>query len=165
MTDTTPKIELADAIASVRDQLLIAAGRATGQAVAFEVGDIEMEFSVELRKEGKAGGKIKAWVVEAGADASRSRGDTHRVSFTLKPRNAATGGAWLVGNEEEADLSGFGHGAAAEDPAAGTVGARGAERTARAARADNATGPERIARAARADNATEATEAAGAEAR
>ncbi|MFJ7063802.1 trypco2 family protein [Streptomyces sp. NPDC101115] len=107
MTDTTPKIELADAIASVREQLLIAAGRATGQAVAFEVGDIEMEFSVELRKEAKAGGKIKAWVVEAGADASRSRGDTHRVSFTLKPRNPATGGAWLVGNEEEADLSGF----------------------------------------------------------
>ena len=108
MTDTKPEIELADAIASVRDQLLIAAGRATGRPVAFEVGDIEMEFTVELRKEAKAGGRVKAWVVEAGADATRSRGETHRVSFTLRPRNAATGGPWLVGNEEEADLSGFG---------------------------------------------------------
>ncbi|WP_347232310.1 trypco2 family protein [Streptomyces sp. Root66D1] len=107
MTD----IELADAIASVRDQLVTAATRATGQPVAFEVGDIEMEFTIELRKEVKAGGKVKAWVVEAGADASRARGETHRVSFTLKPRNATNNGPWLVGNDEDADLSGFGGGA------------------------------------------------------
>ncbi|MER6100169.1 trypco2 family protein [Streptomyces sp. NPDC001728] len=106
MTD----IELADAIASVRDQLVAAATRATGQPVAFEVGDIEMEFTIELRKEVKAGGKVKAWVVEAGADASRTRGETHRVSFTLKPRNATTAGPWLVGNDEGADLSDFGGG-------------------------------------------------------
>ncbi|MFF8275169.1 trypco2 family protein [Streptomyces lateritius] len=104
MTD----IELADAIASIRDQLIEAAGRATGRPVAFEVGDIEMEFTVELRKEVKGGGKVKAWVVEAGADASRSRGETHRVSFTLKPRNAQTGGAWLVGNADAGDTSDFG---------------------------------------------------------
>ncbi|MFJ3906644.1 trypco2 family protein [Streptomyces sp. NPDC090025] len=121
------RIELADAIASVRDQLLIAAGRATGRPVAFEVGDIEMEFTVELRKEAKAGAKVKAWVVEAGADAARTRADTHRVSFTLKPRNAATGGPWLVGSGEEADLSGFGTGPdGAED--AGTGGAEGTAR-------------------------------------
>ncbi|WP_137988651.1 trypco2 family protein [Streptomyces vilmorinianum] len=104
MTD----IELADAVESVRDQLIEAASRATGRPVAFEVGDIEMEFTIELRKEVKGGAKVKAWVVEAGADASRARGETHRVSFTLKPRNAATGQAWLVGNEDEADLSDFG---------------------------------------------------------
>ncbi|MGW5777455.1 trypco2 family protein [Streptomyces sp. NPDC003863] len=106
MTD----IELADAISSVRDQLVTAATRATGQPVAFEVGDIEMEFTIELRKEVKGGGKVKAWVVEAGADASRTRGETHRVSFTLKPRNATTNGPWLVGNDEGADLSDFGGG-------------------------------------------------------
>ncbi|MFF0555395.1 trypco2 family protein [Streptomyces sp. NPDC004266] len=102
------KIELADAIQSVRDQLITAAGRATGQAVAFEVGDIEMEFTIELRQEVKGSGKVKAWVVEAGADATRAKGETHRVAVTLKPRNAATGGPWLVGNDEEPDLSGFG---------------------------------------------------------
>ncbi|KKZ69545.1 hypothetical protein XF35_39785 [Streptomyces platensis subsp. clarensis] len=108
MTQDISTIELADAIAAVRDQLVDAAARATGQPVGFEVGDIQMEFTIELRKELKGGTKVKAWVVEAGADASRTRGETHRVSFTLKPRNTATGGAWLVGNEEEADLSGFG---------------------------------------------------------
>ncbi|MER7620818.1 trypco2 family protein [Streptomyces sp. NPDC126503] len=102
------EIELAEAVESVRDQLVTAATRAAGQPLAFEVGDIEMEFTIELRREVKAGGKVKAWVVEAGTDASHIRGETHRVTFTLKPRNVATGGSWLVGNENEADLSGFG---------------------------------------------------------
>ncbi|MFJ9826536.1 trypco2 family protein [Streptomyces sp. NPDC101160] len=110
------EIELADAIASVRDQLVDAANRATGHPVAFEVGDIQMDFTIELRRELKGGTKVKAWVVEAGADASRTRGETHRVSFTLRPRNAATGTAWLVGNEDEADLSDFG------GPGTGTEG-------------------------------------------
>ncbi|MFB7517513.1 trypco2 family protein [Streptomyces sp. NPDC056144] len=111
MTETETEIELADAIESVRDQLITAATRATGQAVAFEVGDIDMEFTIELRREIKGGGKVKAWVVEAGTDVSQVRGVTHRVSFTLKPRNAVTGGSWLVGNPDGADLSDFGGGA------------------------------------------------------
>lgn len=70
MTDTD--IELADAIASVRDQLLDAAHRATGHPVAFEMGEIQMEFTIELRKEFKGGTKVKAWVVEAAADGTRT---------------------------------------------------------------------------------------------
>ncbi|MFG3499185.1 trypco2 family protein [Streptomyces sp. NPDC047928] len=101
-------IELADAIASVRDQLVDAATRATGQPVVFEMGDIEMEFTIELRKEIKGGTKVKAWVVEAGADAARTTGDTHRVAFTLKPRDARTGRGWLVGDDAAADVTDFG---------------------------------------------------------
>lgn len=101
-------IELADAIASLRDQLVEAAGRASGQPVTFEVGDIQMEFALELRKEVKGGAKVKAWVVEAGADATRSTARTHRVSFTLKPRDTTTGGSWIVGNEQQGSTSAFG---------------------------------------------------------
>ncbi|ATW49826.1 trypco2 family protein [Streptomyces xantholiticus] len=101
-------IELADAIQSVRDQLLDAATRATGRPLLFEVGDIEMEFTLELRKEVKGGAKVKAWVVEAGADAARTTGRTHRVAFTLKPVDPATGASWKVGNQRPADTSGFG---------------------------------------------------------
>jgi hypothetical protein len=108
MTD----IELADAIQSVRDQLLDAATRATGQPVAFEVGDIQMEFTIELRKEVKGGAKVKAWVVEAGADAARTTGHTHKIAFTLKPRNAATGESWKVGNEHLGSTDDFGTGRA-----------------------------------------------------
>ncbi|GGT37747.1 trypco2 family protein [Streptomyces purpureus] len=102
------RIELADAIASVRDQLVEAATRSSGLPLSFEVGDIDMEFTIELRKEVKGSGKVKAWVVEAGADGSRTSGQTHRVSFTLTPKDTRTGGSWLVGNDEDADISGFG---------------------------------------------------------
>ncbi|MFJ8312302.1 MULTISPECIES: trypco2 family protein [unclassified Streptomyces] len=92
-------IELADAIESVRDQLTEAAGRAAGQPLVFELGDIHMEFTLELRKELKGGAKVRAWVVDAGADAGRSTGRTHKVSFTLKPHAADGGSAWKVGND------------------------------------------------------------------
>src|SRR6478609_4353566 len=104
-------IELADAVESIRNQLIDAAGRATGRPVAFEVGDIQMEFTLELRKEIKGGGKVKAWVVEAGADASRATGRTHKVAFTLKPRDAVTGEAWAIGTEDDGSTAGFGEGA------------------------------------------------------
>ncbi|MFE4580974.1 trypco2 family protein [Streptomyces chartreusis] len=47
---TDHRIELADAVQAVRDELITAAARSSGQDVTFEVGDIELEFSVELRK-------------------------------------------------------------------------------------------------------------------
>ncbi|MEV7426143.1 MULTISPECIES: trypco2 family protein [unclassified Streptomyces] len=104
-------IELADAIESVRDQLLDAATRATGRPLAFEVGDIEMEFTLELRKEVKGGLKVRAWVVEAGADGARTSGHTHKVAFTLKPRDARTGAPWQVGNPDRGSTAGFGRAA------------------------------------------------------
>ncbi|MFB6775963.1 trypco2 family protein [Streptomyces sp. NPDC056352] len=39
-----------------------------------------MEFTLELRKEVKGGGEVKARMVETGADASRATGRTHKVS-------------------------------------------------------------------------------------
>ncbi|MFI0978475.1 trypco2 family protein [Streptomyces sp. NPDC021093] len=101
-------IELADAVESVRNQLLRAAARSAGKEITFTVGDIQMEFTVELRKEIKGGAKVKAWVVEAGADAARSTGRTHKVSLTLKPKVRSTGASVDVGNDPPADLSNFG---------------------------------------------------------
>ncbi|MFD9717712.1 trypco2 family protein [Streptomyces sp. NPDC059076] len=109
-------IELADAIEAVREQLVDAAGRATGQPVLFEVGDIEMEFTIELRKDRSGGLKAKAWVLEAGGDTTRSTGHTHRVSFTLTPKNARTGGSWLVGHDEAGDTADFGTAGPANRP-------------------------------------------------
>ncbi|MFI8437196.1 trypco2 family protein [Streptomyces sp. NPDC079020] len=103
-------IELADAVESIRNQLVEAATRATGLPLAFAVGDIQMEFTLELRKEAKAGGRVKAWVVEAGADASRATGRTHKVSLTLTPRNAVTGEAWEIGHEDDGSTADFGRG-------------------------------------------------------
>ncbi|MEU3461714.1 trypco2 family protein [Streptomyces sp. NPDC006733] len=100
-------IELADAVEAVREGLATAAARGSGKNVRFEVGDIHMEFSVEIRRDvtGKAG--VKAWVVDAGAETTRSRGRTHTVSFTLKPKNAATGGHLDVHMDDEGSSSHF----------------------------------------------------------
>ncbi|MBT1090536.1 trypco2 family protein [Streptomyces chartreusis] len=101
-------IDQADAIQSVRDQLLDAATHAIDKPLLFEVGELQLEFTVELRKEVVGGTKIKAWVVEAGADASRSVGSTRRVAFTLTPKASVTSRSIKVGNPDLGDISGFG---------------------------------------------------------
>ncbi|MEU9337556.1 trypco2 family protein [Streptomyces sp. NPDC048290] len=105
---TDDRIELADAVAAVRDELITAAGRATGQDVTFEVGDIELEFAVELRKEARGGLKVKAWVVDAGADAGVGTSRTHRVAVTLRALDARTGRPWKVRNDDHGSTAGFG---------------------------------------------------------
>ncbi|MGP2438253.1 trypco2 family protein [Streptomyces sp. JW3] len=121
-TTDTAGIDLADAIASVRDQLVEAATRATGAPVSFEVGPVEMEFTLELRRENKGGGKVRAWVVEAGADTARTSGLTHRVCFTLTPRDARTRAPWLVGHDDHGSTAGFGDGTGSGRPAAPVPG-------------------------------------------
>ncbi|MDT0469333.1 trypco2 family protein [Streptomyces gibsoniae] len=101
-------IELADAVQAVRDELLTAAARGTGGELSFEVGDIHLEFTVELRRDVRVKSGVRAWVISADADAGRSEAHTHRVSFTLRPKNARTGDGWEVGNDAPADTSAFG---------------------------------------------------------
>ncbi|MEV4317085.1 trypco2 family protein [Actinocrispum sp. NPDC049592] len=81
-------IELADAVAVVRDELLAAAARGVGQDIEFVVGPVELEFSVELRRDAKAKLGFKAWVVSADAEASVAQTRKHRVQISLTPRNA-----------------------------------------------------------------------------
>ncbi|MCD7439637.1 hypothetical protein K4B79_15550 [Streptomyces lincolnensis] len=105
---TDHRIELADAVQAVRDELVTAAARSSGQDVAFEVGDIQLEFSVELRKELKGGVKVKAWVVEAGSEGSGGSTRTHRVAVTLKALDARTGEPWKVRNDSMGSVARFG---------------------------------------------------------
>ncbi|MFI5556635.1 trypco2 family protein [Streptomyces sp. NPDC051738] len=101
------RIELADVVGSVRDGLVAAASRGAGNGLRFELGEIQMEFTVEVRRDARARSGVKAWVVDAGAEAGVSRAHTHKVSFTLKPRNTATGQDWLIAADDEGDVSGF----------------------------------------------------------
>ncbi|MFJ6120369.1 trypco2 family protein [Streptomyces sp. NPDC092129] len=106
-------IELAAAVQAVRDELLTAASQGAGANLVFELGDIDMEFTVELRREAKGGLKVRAWVVDAGAESASANTRTHKVAFTLKPKDARTGGSWQVGNDAPGDVSHFGRGPAA----------------------------------------------------
>ena len=79
------EIELADAVAALRDELLEAAARGSDQDISFTVGAIELEFAVELRVDARVKGGFKAWLVSAGADAGAARDRTHRVKLSLVP--------------------------------------------------------------------------------
>jgi hypothetical protein len=96
------EIELADAVAAVRDELVAAAARGVGQAIAFAVGPIEMEFAVELRADAHAKAGFKAWVVSGEVAAGVERGRTHRVVFTLTPKQPGGGDLLISGRPEQA---------------------------------------------------------------
>ncbi|MEU1779155.1 MULTISPECIES: trypco2 family protein [Streptomyces] len=110
MSDFDEIIELSDAVRAIRDGLTsaAAAGAEAGEDLTFDVGEIAMEFTVELRRDVKGRGGVKAWVVDAGTDASRGSTRTHKVAFKLTPKDRRTGEGWKVGNDRPAGLSGFG---------------------------------------------------------
>lgn len=114
------EIELADAVAVLRDELLEAASRTTAARAAaagtpgleFAVGPIELEFTVELRRDASVKAGFKAWVVSGEAAAGVAQTRTHRVAVSLTPR-APGGGDLLI--------------SAAVDEAGVLPGARGAD--------------------------------------
>ncbi|MFJ2854909.1 trypco2 family protein [Streptomyces sp. NPDC093249] len=94
-------IPLVDAVAAVRDELVAAAARGgANPEVVFAVGPVEMEFTVEWRADVKAKAGFKLWAVGAETEAGASRGRTHRVSFTLTPRNAHGGDLLVSGSPD-----------------------------------------------------------------
>ncbi|MFC1404473.1 MULTISPECIES: trypco2 family protein [Streptacidiphilus] len=104
------EIELSTAVRAIREQLVRAALDGAGAPIRFEVGPIQMDFAVELRREAGARGGVKAWVLSAEAEAKASRATTHRVSFTLTPKDAVSGAPIEVGNQEPGGTSRFGAG-------------------------------------------------------
>ncbi|WP_424532867.1 trypco2 family protein [Sphaerisporangium viridialbum] len=97
------EIELADAVQAVRDELLEAAVRGLGSEIAFTVGPIELEFTVELKADAKAKFGFKAWVVTGDAEAGVSRGRTHKVKLTLTPKHADGTDLLIAGDPAVAD--------------------------------------------------------------
>lgn len=101
------ELELVKAVQTIRDELLRAAASGSDSDVAFEVGPIQLEFSVELRRDVRARGGIRAFVVSAEADGGMSRARTHKVSLTLTPRATTTGDPLLIAAEGEGDPAGL----------------------------------------------------------
>jgi hypothetical protein len=78
-------IELADVISELRAELDRARLAAEGSALRFGLGPVELEVTVALGREGKAGGKIKFWVAEVNAEGKLSSTSTQRIKLTLNP--------------------------------------------------------------------------------
>ena len=93
------QIELKDSIAALRKELTESILESQGEAVRFEVGEIKLEFQVEIEKSGEGKGGIKFWVVELGASGSTKDKAIHKVTIPLKPINIR-GGPIFTRNEE-----------------------------------------------------------------
>lgn len=61
---------------------------------------MELEFSVEMRKEGKGKAGLKAWVVSADVEALVSKASVHRVKLVLTPKDTVTNGAYHVKTDQ-----------------------------------------------------------------
>lgn len=95
------EIELARAVAALRDELMDAAAQGADRGIAFEVGPIEIEFQVELRQDVRVKSGFRAWVLTADADAGVARGRGHRVSLTLTPRRSDGTRPLLISAEDD----------------------------------------------------------------
>jgi hypothetical protein len=90
-------IGLSDAIAALRSELVTAMS-ARDEVLRFELGPVELEFTLDVRKEGGADAGIRWGVVSFGASGSLASSTGHRVKLVLTPRDAVRGGTAEVGS-------------------------------------------------------------------
>lgn len=79
------RIDLTDAITSLRRDLERAIAAGSKQDLRFEVGEIQLQLQVEIETSKEVGGGIKAWIVEATAGAQKSTTVGHTVTIPLTP--------------------------------------------------------------------------------
>ncbi|MET8813954.1 trypco2 family protein [Streptomyces sp. NPDC004549] len=101
------RIGIAEAVDFLRAEFAAAAAGG-GAGPRFEVGPVELEFSVEMRREGRGRTGVKAWVVSAGAEGSVSRASVHRVRLVLTPKETGADGTYTAYhvNTDEPDTTG-----------------------------------------------------------
>ncbi len=81
---TSPKPELADVLAHLSNQLILAdeAAKQRGKA-AMQFEECEVEFAIKVDTGAKAG--IKVWVIEIGADAKYEQSNRIKIKFKTIP--------------------------------------------------------------------------------
>jgi hypothetical protein len=82
------KIELAEMLTELRAQLLKARGEGAGEALKFEIADVEIEVQIATTKEAEGKGGVKFWVYNAEAGVAASEGTTQRLKLKMQPIGA-----------------------------------------------------------------------------
>jgi hypothetical protein len=78
-------IGIREAVAALRAELSESIAASAGEQIRFEVGEMQIEFQVEIERSAEGSGGIRFWVVELGAKSSRTSTVTHTVTIPLKP--------------------------------------------------------------------------------
>jgi hypothetical protein len=93
-----PWVGLSDAIAALRAELVTAIAAGQSEALHFELGPVELEFTVDVRKDGGADAGIRWGVVSFGVNGSAGSAAGHRVKLVLQPKEAGSGHNIEVGS-------------------------------------------------------------------
>ncbi|MFI5525693.1 trypco2 family protein [Streptomyces platensis] len=83
------RIDLTEAVQAVRDDLRAATESFDGGDLQFDMGPIELEFTVELERDPRARSGVRTWVVTDAGAAKVSAPARHRLTLTLTPRQLA----------------------------------------------------------------------------
>jgi hypothetical protein len=90
-------VPLADAVRSLRAELIEAAEAGADQLIRFGVGPIDLEFQVVAKREGGPNGKVKFGLLgmgfELGGNAKFSSEQVQKVKVSLKPIQVNTDGS------------------------------------------------------------------------
>jgi hypothetical protein len=84
-------ISLGEAVKALRGELARAMTAAEGESLRFEVGPVEMEFAVTVRREGGGSAGVQLGVVSIGGAGSVSRDVVHRVTVRLTAKDVLSG--------------------------------------------------------------------------
>jgi hypothetical protein len=93
------RIGLQEAISALRAELIESVVASQGERLRFEIGQITMEFQIEVERSMEAKGGLKFYVVELGAGGTEKAKNVHKVVIPLKPVRA-DGKPVLTGSDE-----------------------------------------------------------------
>ncbi|MFD7321919.1 trypco2 family protein [Streptomyces sp. NPDC059875] len=94
-------LDLSDAVGLLRDQLASAQRAADGSDIRFRVGEVTVEFAVQLTRTTGGGGALRFGVVGADGKREHANSTTHRLQITLHPRSGGAGGGAAGGGDLE----------------------------------------------------------------
>jgi hypothetical protein len=77
-------ILLADAIANLRSELAKAIAEGVDHDIRFKPGPVELELSLEIKKEGGGKGGVKFWVVDLGGEIKSTNAQMHKIKLNLQ---------------------------------------------------------------------------------
>jgi hypothetical protein len=81
-------IGVAEVIRQLRGDLYLAGWQGEGKEPRFELGPIELEFSVVVDSSLGGGASAKLWVVDVATEGKRSSQVTHRIKLVLQPTDS-----------------------------------------------------------------------------
>lgn len=95
------RVELAQVIGRLRQELTAAMWEGEGEDLRFELGPVELELTVAVSKEAGPNAKVRFWVIELGAEGKVASEATQKITLTLDPHRRGVAGKPLISGSEQ----------------------------------------------------------------